>query len=114
MGCTEWTLDSTEGVTRFTVTPTADNIDFILLESVELKFIGWRGKPLLQAEVELQYGLDDPLFVGIREEAHLLAEASAQAILSTVTASGNIGSNLQAAVFAELLALGLIPAGVLT
>lgn len=110
----EWNLALPEGVTRFTVTPTADNIDFILIETVELKFTGWRGKPLLQAEVCLKYGLDDPLFVGIRDEAHLLAAPSAQAILSTLTTSGNIGSNLQSAVFAELDALGLIPAGVLT
>lgn len=112
---TNWTLNPTIGFDRATTTP--DTLDLIRLAEVQINLVATGAHTEgLQVSVRVQYGLMDNGFKvqsppqGFEEET-TFDTADSTTILTTATTSGNIASNMEAAIWDRLIANSRIPPG---
>ena len=107
---TNWTLNPTLAFDRPGTSP--DTLDLIRLNEVQIFLVQSSAHTeTLSMRVRLEYGLMENGFKGYRRVDHDLNQASTQAILTTPITSGNIASNMEAAIWDELERLGLIEPG---
>ena len=112
---TNWTLSPTIAFDRPSTTP--DTLDLIRLANVDIKLVSTGAHTEgLQVCVRIQYGLMDNGFKAMQppqgfEENIDFDTADSTTILTTQTTSGNIASNMEAAIWDRLSANSLIPPG---
>lgn len=105
-----WTLTTPIDVVRENVTEFDDTIDLIRIIGLIISLEKRRGGGENIMKIALQYGLNDPDFVVIKDVA---VEISGSDFIDVITTDvdGKVGVELQNVVFAKLFELGLIPEG---
>lgn len=112
---TNWTLSPTIAFDR--PSTTSDTLDLIRLVSVSINLVSIGAHTSgLQVSCRVQYGLLDNGFKAFsapsgREEEHIFDTTDSTTILTTSTTSGNIATNMEAAIWDMLETRSLIPPG---